>query len=74
MKIKQSFIEQLNEITINDLNAIATISNKPLYFIVQAISVPKLIQDSPEVLKAAANVLKINLSDIYEVEDLPHTL
>ena len=35
---------------------------------------PKEWEQSSELWQATANVLKIDLSDIYEVEQLPNTL
>lgn len=74
MKIKQSFIDRCNDITIKELFAIATLSNRMTNGVIQVLLSPYSYEYTPEVLKAAANVLKISLSDIYEVEDLPHTL
>lgn len=74
MKIKQSFIDRCNDITIKELFAIATLSNRMTNGVIQVLLSPYEYEYTPEVLKAAANVLKISLSDIYEVEDLPHSL
>ena len=74
MKIKQSFIDRCGEITINEIMAIATLSVRSHYYVLEVLLYPNTYLSAKTVLKAAATVLKINLSDIYEVEDLPHTL
>lgn len=73
MKIKQSFIDRCGDITIRDLMAIATICRCSINDVLNVLLLPSQYRE-PEVLKATANVLKISLSDIYEVEPLPHTL
>lgn len=73
MKIKQSFIDRTNDITIKELMAIAVICRYSIKDVLNVLLLPSQYHE-PEVLKAAANVLKINLSDIYEVEPLPHSL
>ena len=74
MKIKQSFIDRCGEITVKQVKEIATESNKgPLYTISVLID-PDIYKYNPRTIQATANVLKIDLSDIYEVEQLPNTL
>ena len=74
MKIKQSFIERCGEITIKQLDEIQKQSNKSYYRIIYAMLNPLDYDYDTELWKATANVLKIDLSDIYEVEQLPNTL
>ena len=73
MKIKQSFIDRCGEITVNELVAISSITGIRILSVTHVILYPEEYEHTNEVLKAAANVLKINLSDIYETEQLPNT-
>lgn len=73
MKIKQSFIDRTNDIKIGELMAIATICQCSIKDVINALLLPSIYY-SNIIYHATAVVLKISLSDIYEVEDLPHTL
>ena len=74
MKIKQSFIDRCGEITVNQMSVISLLSNKPYLHVAHVLLDPQLWNSANEVLRATANVLEIDLSDIYEVEQLPDSL
>ena len=74
MKIKQSFIDRCGEITVKQIKEVIKLSKKPTLFVTLGLMHPKEWEQSAELWKATANVLKIDLSDIYEVEQLPNTL
>ena len=73
MKIKQSFIDRCGEITLKDLMEISKISGLNQQFVFEILLEPNGYVGTTEVIKATANVLKIDLSDIYEVEQTPNT-
>ena len=72
MKIKQSFIDRCKNLSIEDIRSIAKMSNETIYNTVGVVFFGAECNYTTEILKATANVLKIDLSDIYEVE--PNTL
>ena len=74
MKIKQSFIDRCGEITVKQIKEVIKLSKKPTLFVTLGLMHPKEWEQSSELWQATANVLKIDLSDIYEVEQLPNTL
>ena len=74
MKIKQSFIDRCGEITVNQIQEISKISGINQQFVFEILLEPNGYVGTVEVIKATANVLKIDLSDIYEVEQTPNTL
>lgn len=74
MKIKQSFIDRCGEITVNQIREISSVSGYLELHVVSVLLDPQLWDSDHFVFKATANVLKISLSDIYEVEQLPNTL
>ena len=76
MKIKQSFIDRCGEITVKQIGEISSICYKSTLTVLTVLQHPERTSYifTNEILKATANVLKIDLSDIYEVEQLPNTL
>jgi len=74
MKIKQSFIDRCGEITLKDLMGISRISKKSISGVMDVLSYPRECQYTTEILQSTATVLKIDLSDIYEVEQNHNTL
>ena len=74
MKIKQSFIDRCGEITVKQIREISKISGLNQQFVFEILLEPNGYVGTTEVIKATANVHKIDLSDIYEVEQLPNTL
>lgn len=74
MKIKQSFIDRCGEITVNQINEISKLADRNYATVTWALLEPNEWHYATDIWKAAANVLKIDLSDIYEVEQLPNTL
>ncbi len=74
MKIKQSFIDRCGEITVKQVKEIAKESRMSRQSILYAILDPQGFNYAHNIWQATANVLKISLSDIYEVEQLPNTL
>lgn len=74
MKIKQSFIDRCGDITVNQIQEISKISGLNQQFVFEILLEPNGYVGTVEVIKATANVLKISMSDIYEVEQLPNTL
>ena len=74
MKIKQSFIDRCGEITVKQISEIARIGYISPETVFNTIHFGYTGEYTYTVLKAVANVLKIDLSDIYEVEQLPNTL
>ncbi len=72
MKIKQSFTKKTDDITIKQVIEIAGLSRLSISDTLEVILNPDVLSDS-SVWLSVANVLKINLSDIYEVEQLPNT-
>ena len=74
MKIKQSFIDRCGEITVKQIREISKLADRNYATVMCALLDPKGYNYSTDIWKATANVLKIDLSDIYEVEQLPNTL
>lgn len=74
MKIKQSFIDRCGEITLKEVHEIQRIRNCTYFTVINALLEPQEYSYATDIWKATAIVLKISLSDIYEVEPLPHTL
>ena len=74
MKIKQSFIDRCGEITVKQAKDIARYADISYTTAMLAILSPRLYNNASDIWKATASVLRIDLSDIYEVEQLPNTL
>lgn len=76
MKIKQSFIDICGEITVKQIMEISFICGKSTFIVLSVLQHPNRTSYvyTTEILKAIANVLEIDLSDIYEVEQLPDSL
>ena len=74
MKIKQSFIDRCGEITVKQVKEIARYADISYTTAMLTILSPRLYNNASDIWKATASVLRIDLSDIYEVEQLPNTL
>lgn len=74
MKIKQSFIAKCREITVKQIREISKLADRNYATVIWALLEPNEWHYASDIWKATANVLKIDLSDIYEVEQLPNTL